>query len=146
MIILKNFTYWLLNTVILTNLSVSEIWPDKRVWFGLWCLMPLSTIFQLYRGATVRFICWENHRPVTSHWQALSHKGGKEYTLPLVVIGTNCIGSFKSNYHIITTTMTCWWEGSYQHVTSVFIDLHVIINFSSSCIFQNSENYIWMNY
>ena len=29
------------NTGLTTNLMV---------WFGLWCLMPLSTIFHLYRG------------------------------------------------------------------------------------------------
>jgi len=31
-------------------------------WFGLWCLMPLSTIFQLNRE-----VPRENHQPVASH-------------------------------------------------------------------------------
>ena len=43
----------------------------------------------------------ENHRPIASHLQTLSHnvvsRVGLELTT-LVAIGTDCIGSFKSNY------------------------------------------------
>jgi len=36
---------------------------------GLWCLTPLSSIFQLYREFIVgeNGVPGENHRPVTSH-------------------------------------------------------------------------------
>jgi hypothetical protein len=45
-------------------------------WFGLvlWFSMPLSTIFQLFRGG--QFYLWgetEKTRPVESHLQTLSH-------------------------------------------------------------------------
>ena len=59
----------------------------------------------------------ENHWPVASHWQILSHNVVFKYTSPwdrfnfttLVVIGTDCIGSCKFNYHTITT-MTAWYS------------------------------------
>ena len=42
----------------------------------LGCLMPLSTIFQLYRGSLLLVqetgVPGENHRPATSHLQTLS--------------------------------------------------------------------------
>ena len=67
----------------------------------------------------------ENHRPVASHWQTLSHKCCIEYTSPwkgfelatFVVIGTYYTGSYKSNYHTITTrtapitwSWLCFWS------------------------------------
>ena len=56
----------------------------------------------------------ENHWPVASHWQTLSHNVVEENTSPgtgfelktSVVIGTDCTGSCKFNYHTITTTTT----------------------------------------
>ena len=55
----------------------------------------------------------ENHRSATSQWQTLSHNAASiKYTsswagfklTTLVMIGTDCIGSCKSNYHTITAT------------------------------------------
>jgi len=97
-------------------------------WFGLLCLMPLSTIFQLYHGGhsaiswwsfsyivAVSFIAGGNQstrrKPVASHWQFLSHKCSIEYTswtgfelVTLVVMGADYAGRCKSNYHTIATT------------------------------------------
>ena len=83
----------------------------------LWCLTPLSTIYQLFRGG--QFYWWKKPdypkktpdlSEVTDKLLAQNvvsstplHEWDSNSKL-LVVIGTDSIGSCKSNYNTITTT------------------------------------------
>ena len=85
------------------------------------CLMVFNTTFN-----NISVISWrsvllveetggpgENHWPVASHWQTWSHNVVHLVLIRFelttsVMIGTDCIGSCKSNYHaIMATTAPC---------------------------------------
>ena len=53
-----------------TGNNQTVLYTFKELWLGLWCLTPLSTIFQLYRSG--QFYCWtkpEYPNKTTVLWQ-----------------------------------------------------------------------------
>ena len=67
---LYNIDFIVFPPIFINNIAENYQYSVELVWFGLWCLMPLSTIFQLYRGSQFMeeiSVSGENHRPVASH-------------------------------------------------------------------------------
>jgi hypothetical protein len=103
------------------NIYKNKIKLEVVGFVGLWCLTPISTIFQLYRSG--QFYCWKKLQ-YPEKTTNLSHVTDEFYHImlyrvhfacmgfelaTLVVIGTDCIGSYKSNNHtIMTTTAPAW--------------------------------------
>ena len=67
----------------------------------------------------------ENHWPVVNHWQTLSHNVVHLALTEIrthnisTAIGTDCIGSCKSNYHMITAT------AAFHHYAIIFLTITV---------------------
>ena len=99
-----------------------------REWWWQWCLFYIRVMVSNATFNNISALSWRSvllmeetgipggfHRPAASHPQTLSnnvvsitprHERGFELTT-LVVIGTICTGSCKSNYHTITTMKYC---------------------------------------
>ena len=103
-------------TRVIKRLQVSS-YIEEEVFFMMipalcWIRLKRKICMLLVSGTTLTESPRENHRPAASHWQTLSRNVVSSTSFPwvgfklttLVVVSTDCTGSCKSNYHMITTT------------------------------------------
>jgi hypothetical protein len=105
---------------------------------GLWCLTPLSTIFQIYRGC--QFYWWRKPEYLEKTTNLLQVE-----LITLVVIGTDCIGSYKSNYifhwfsvfFYIFSNQNHPWTWKQLQENNIAKALHFFVSY-----FQNTQSFL----
>ena len=136
---------WISSTAFAPTLTNITLHLFQRVLCGLWYLMPLSYI------VAVSLICGGNgnsqRKPLTCSKSLTNFitKGCIEYNsswtrfkLTLVVIGTDCTGSCKSNYHTITTTIAPLFQR--KKILQIYKFTKIVI-FNVDCkLFSNYVN------
>jgi hypothetical protein len=114
----------------------------------LWCFMVFNATFK-----NISVISWlsvllmeetggpgDNYRFVASHWQTLLHNVVHRTLIEIqlttsLVIGTDCIGSLKFNYHTITTTTAPGQFWSIKEFSNFSNDGHLGWSLDQSDIF-----------